>query len=438
MEETQNINVKSNTKIYVTIGLLIILLGFGGFVYWAVTMEIAQGVVARGQVTPQGRKVSLQHQYGGTIEQIHVREGDLVEKDDILITLDDSRVAAELESARWEYLSLLVAQARLTAERLGYEKIKYPPEVLKYKDEYEVQRMIEVQNELFKSRKNSLLTEIDILESQKEGQINYIEKLQEFIKAKENQIKIQEEEIESVQDMVKEGYYPRTKFNQMKTMLNEYISEAQEQLSIIERTKSTIAELDMKILKVKNDYKEEVENQLAEVSKKVIQAREQYQAVLHQFNSMKIRAPLKGIVMDLEYNSVGGVISPGERILSIVPLEDDLIIEAKVEPRDIDSVSLNQETEVRFSALDSRTTPSLYGTVTYISADSLVEQQGSMKVEYYLVKIKIPENEYKKLDKKKVFPGLPAEVIIKAENRTFFEYIMKPLIDRLYFSMREE
>lgn len=434
--EAQNVKIKSNTKLYIIIGLAFLILGFGGFLYWASTMEIAQGVVAMGQVAPQGRKVALQHQYGGTIEKIKVKDGDFVDKGELLFVLDDSKIEAELQSTRWEYISLLTTRARLVAERLGYEKIKYPGTVTDYADEPEVQRMMNVQEELFKSRRESLKTELNILEKQRKGQLNYIRELRSLIEAKKNQINLIQEEINNVKELVSEGYYPRSKYNELKRTLNQYISDMQEQLSIIEKTKASIAEIEMKKFQIRNQFNEKIDTKLSEIETKINQVREQYQSLQHHYNSMKVKAPVDGIVMDKAFNSVGGVIKPGQRILSIVPAKEELIVEAKVNPQDIDSVKIGQKTELRFSALDATTTPSLFGKVTYISADTLQSKDG--KAEYYLVRISVSKDELQKLNNKKIFPGLPAQVIIKGEDRTFVEYIMKPLMDRLYFALREE
>lgn len=435
-KDNEKVEIDFNPGKYIIVGMAVILFGVVGFFIWAMTMEVAEGVVAMGQVVPKGRKVVVQHQYGGTIEKIYVEDGSSVKEGDSLIDLDDTAVKSSLLATRWEYLSLLANKARLEAERVMNKEVVYPEEVMKYKDEPEVQKILDVQTNLFNTRKKSIESQKEILDTQKQGLIKYLAEIEKFVEAKKNQIALLQSDIDNVTDLVKEGYYPRTKYNSMLQTLNEYISDMQEQLSNIERVKSSIAEIDFKMLNIEIEFKKEVESYLTDIENKVAQVKEKYDALTHQLESMKITAPASGVVLDMLYNSFGQVIRPGEPILSIVPVNTELILEAKVNLHDIDNVKIGQLSEVMFTSLSGSVTPSLFGKVEYVSADVLTDKHTGAP--YYLVKISIDDNELKKLEGKKIIPGMVGQVVITGEKRTFLTYMLKPFINRLHLSFREE
>lgn len=417
-------------------GFLLIGLGFGGFLLWAITAPLGKGIVAEGVVSVETNRKAVQHLYGGIVEEILVRENQLVQKGELLIRLADSRPRAEYTTARYELISVQVQYARLLAERGGLPDVIFPLEVLS-SDDTEVVELVQTQRELFERRRKSLQNEQQIILENIEAQQKYIESLGDVLASRDRQIMLLKEELAGLRELAKDGHYPRNSLLNQERALEEIISRRSEDLAAIARTQSSITELRLSLVKLEQDFHHDVEAQISDAQRRLGSLREQYHAAKDILQRTDVLAPESGIVLSLSAHTIGGVVRAGETVMEIVPVHAELIVEAKISPQDIDRVHRDMQADLRFSAFDARNTPVIEGEVIAVSPDRLIDEQTRMP--YYLSKIAISPEELQKLGaNNRLVPGLPAEVVIKTGERTLLQYLIDPFLDRLFVSFKEE
>ncbi|MCD8552439.1 HlyD family type I secretion periplasmic adaptor subunit [Seleniivibrio sp.] len=430
-------NIRKDSKRYIYIGLAVLILGLGFFGIWAFTAPLSQGVVAPGTLAFVDKRKTVQHLYGGTVQEISVKEGSSVKSGQVLMKLDDSVTNAKLSGVRSEYYTNLALEARLTAERLGRSSIEYPKVLRDAASDAEVADMIRTQNDLFRKRRDSVTNEKRILMNQKQGVIDYVAQMEQLAASRKRQVALLEKEIESVKTIADEGYYPRNKMIELQQNLQGMEATRSEELATIERTRRNLSELDLKMLQVDSEFSKDVETALTDVQKRIAGLKEEYNAALINHESMIIKAPEDGIVLGLAVHNAGSVITPGQKIMDIAPMHEALIVQAEISPRDIDSVRAGLQSEVRISALDIHKTPSLFGEVIMVSPDVFLEQNSGRS--YYICQIRIPEKELVKLGSvNRLQAGMPVEVIIKTGERTFMEYLVRPFMNRFAMSLKEQ
>jgi len=429
--------IKKDTSFHITVGLFILIFGLGIFIFWAFTAPLTQGVVASGTVAYVNKRTAVQHLTGGKVSEIFIKEGSKVSKGDVMIRLDDSVSNARFASARSEYLTALAVEARLVAERFGYDKVNYPKVLLDAASDPEIDTLIKTQTDFFKKRRESIDNQKRILNSQKSGIADYISNMKELTDSRARQISLVENEIESVSQIAKEGYYPRNKIIELQRTLSGLQATRAQELATIEQRRESLIEIDLKIAQLENDFSSSVESELTEWHKSVLSLREQYHANEVSNISMVIKAPTDGTVLGLMVHHEGGIITSGQKIMDIAPLNSDLIAEIQVAPQDIDSIGIGLTAEVRFSTLDLQKTPSLFGEVTQLSPDVFSDPSGRFPP-YYLGQVKISKSEMDKLSGQKVQAGMPVEVIVKTGERTLMQYLIKPFLNRFALSFKEE
>lgn len=430
-------SIRKDSKKFIYIGLAVLILGLGFFGLWAFTAPLSQGVVAPGSLTFVDKRKTVQHLYGGTVQEISIKEGSNVKAGQVLMKLDDSSTNAKLSSVRSEYYTNLALEARLTAERLGRGSVQYPKILNDAMSDPEVSDMVRTQNDLFRKRRDSVMNEKRILMNQKQGVIDYVAQMEQLATSRKKQVDLLENEIASVKNIADEGYYPRNKMIELQQNLQGIEATRSEELASIERTRRNLSELDLKILQVDSEFSKDVESTLTDVQKRIAGLKEEYNAALVIHESMIIKAPEDGVVLGLSVHNAGSVITPGQKILDIAPMHEALIVQAEISPHDIDSVRVGLESEVRISALDMHKTPSLFGEVTMVSPDVFLEQNSGRS--YYVCQIRIPEKELAKIGSAdRLQAGMPTEVIIKTGERTFMEYLLRPFFNRFALSMKEK
>ncbi|MGC8719201.1 MAG: HlyD family type I secretion periplasmic adaptor subunit [Thermodesulforhabdaceae bacterium] len=425
----------STRKIIIT-ALLVVFGAFGGFLIWAFFAPLDEGVPAPGTITVFSQRKVIQHLTGGIVKDILVKDGDEVEEGQVLVILDDAQAKARATATKSEYYAARVLEARLFAEQIMADTFQVPDDILEQaKEDPRLAEYIKVQQELFKTRKKSLTNSINILNEQIRGLEEYIKGIEKVEKAKQQQIEILQGQLESLRELAKNGYYPRNRLLDMERALADLIGSRSEELANIERARRSIAELKLKIVSTQQEFLKEVDAQLSDVHKKVEALEQQYQADLDTLERTKIRSPVPGVVMNLAVHTIGGVVSPGQPIMEIVPKNSDLIIESAVPPQEIDKVHPGLVADLRFTAFHDRNTPILVGTITFVSPDRIVDR--TKGTAYYLCHVQVTPEELKKLGNKELRPGMPVEVIIKTGERTLWNYLTKPLLDRIAKAMKE-
>jgi membrane fusion protein, protease secretion system len=376
---------KTATKIF--------LGGFAFFLVWAVLAPMDEGVVIPGSVTVQGNRKQVQHPSGGVVTEILVKEGEEVSEGQVLIKVNPLNSEANLTSAELQYINLLATESRLLSERDGRASIAWSPDLEKIRNERPVREAKNIQQKLFNTRRSEYTA---------------------AVAAKRIEVETLTTEARNAEQLAKEGFMP------------------QAQASAALRAK-VIAEAALSQLM--NGRQTEIGKELAETQKNRDALQQRVQSLAFDADLNNIKAPVTGVVTGLKVNTIGGVISGTQILMEVVPREEILVIEAKVPTNQIDKVRKGMEADLRFTAFNERTTPVIQGTVTLVGADKISSDKATdlssqnPQGEYYLARIETTPDGQKKLGDKNIQPGMPVEVIVKAGERNFLSYVLKPLTD---------
>jgi HlyD family type I secretion membrane fusion protein len=426
----------TNPRPAVLLGFVALLLAVGGFGTWAAVASIASAVIVPGVVIVDGSRKKVQHPDGGVVKHLLVRDGDRVRAGDVLIRLDETRPRASLAILRGRYDRARAVEARLLAERDEKPKIAFREDLLSRAEDPEVSEILTDQENLFDARRNSLEGEIAILRNGVAQLEDDIAGIKAQKKAKERQIALIQEEVQSRELLLEKGFTERPRLLALKREEARLAGERGEHMSQVARTKAKIGETELQIIQRKREFREEVVKDLRATRKEIADLEEQVGAAEHLLDDVEIRAPANGVVVGMAVHTVGGVIQAGNTILEIVPADDRLLIQARLPPQQIDNVVVAQQADVRFTAFNQRTTPPLSGTVSYISADRMLDRFSGEP--YYEARITIPDEEVGRLTGRHLYPGMPADVIIKTGERTALQYLVQPILDSMERSWREE
>ena len=421
-------------------GLIIVLSIFGGLGAWATLAPLSSAALAPGVIAVENYRKIVQHLEGGIVKTILVRDGDSVVKDQSLITLEDTQPRALLEVIRGQYFISLAREARLRAQQNGLDKIQYSEELLGYQDDRRTTDAIQMQNQTFNVRKQAQEGESELYLRQIEQLRAKIVGLRAQKRSRDRLINSYRSELRDFGDLLNEGYAEKQKVREFERNLAEREGEQGELISSLAATEQEISETQLKILQLQKELQREVAKELSEVQSELFELRERLQSLQDTVLRTNIKAPDAGMVLGLAVHTLGAVISPGGKILDIVPQNEKLIVEARVSPLDIDRVSVGQIAEVRFSAFKSRTTPKIAGKLIALSADRLVDEQSQDQIPYYLARVEISPKGLKDLSDSnlQLLPGMPAEVLINTGERTMLEYLMDPLSDAVARSFIED
>lgn len=415
------------------VGMMIVLVTFGLFGTWAALAPLGNAVYGSGVVMVQSYRKTVQHLEGGIVKELLVRDGDTVHKDDPLIVLDDSQLRAQFESTRNQLISTRAREARLRAERDELPSI--PPLDVGGVDSERAKEAIEGEEQVFRTRKNSRLTEISV-QRERIGQLKQqILGLRDMIRTKVSLEKSYSGEITELKDLLAQGFVDKQRLLEQERKLDMLKSEVADHESTITKTQLQISETELQIIQLNKNFSSEVAKELSDVQSKVFDLQETAAALEDRLSRVVIRAPEDGMVLDMKVHTIGGVVGAGTPLLDIVPESSELVVEAHVAITDIDRISIGKLTDVHFSAFNSATTPVIEGEVTRISADRLKDDAGEP---YYLVRVKLTEKGLKRLGDRKLQPGMPAEVLINAGERTMLQYLLKPASNVFIKSMIEE
>ena len=417
-------------------GILIILVMLGGFGAWATMANLSGAILASGVVTLDSKRKTVQHLEGGIVAEILVSEGEKVDRGQLLVKLDDTRAAANLANIEAQIDVFLARLARLRSEQNLAMEISFNHIFKARRYEPVVVEMIEGQTALFKARRESLEGEITLQTQKKVQFLEQIQGLEAQIAASKKIEAISAEELITTRKLYDNGNLTLQPVLDLEKSLAHLKGQIGEYQANIASARAGIAESDLRVLQLRIDFREAVESELLDVQAKIFELREQRIMANYEHNRVEIRAPKGGKIMDLGIHTIGGVLSPGQAILDIVPEEDELIVEARLQTQDIDKISMNQTAVVRMSAFSSRTTPELNGLVSGVSADSFIDETNGMS--FYKLRIRIPQDEMEKLNELVLMPGMPAEVFVQTEARTMVSYLMKPLSDSALRAFRED
>ncbi|MFK3906770.1 HlyD family type I secretion periplasmic adaptor subunit [Pseudomonas monteilii] len=416
------------------IGLTIVLVTFGIFGTWAAFAPLSSAVHGSGFVTVQSYRKTVQHLEGGIVKELLVRDGDSVKKGDPVIVLDESQLSAEYESTRNQLIVARYKEARLRAERDQLDTI--PPVELKGTDSDRAKEALAGEQQVFVSRKASRLGEISVHREQISQLKAQIGGLEEMIRTKQGLEKSYSGEIKQLKDLLAQGFVDNQRLLESQRKLDMLRTEMADHKSTIAKTKLQISETELQIVQLDKKFSADVADELAQVQAQVFDLQEKEAALRDRLSRIVIRAPESGMVLDMKVHTIGGVVQAATPLMDIVPITSELVVEAQVAPSDIDRLELGKNADIRFSAFNNATTPVIEGKLTRISADRLMDERSGDS--YYLVQVKVSDDGMKKLANRKLQPGMPAEVLINAGDRTLLEYLLKPARNMFATSMIEE
>lgn len=427
---------------YVFLGVVISALLVGGVGIWSVNAELAGAVVAGGTVVVDSNVKKVQHPTGGVVGQILVKDGDHVSAGQLLMRLDDTITRANLQVITKQLDELAVREARLKAELDDSDMPSVPQSLANRLDEPQVAEILESEWALFASRRAGL----DSKKAQLGERIGQLREessgleAQKLAKAKE--MEFAQKELAGLETLERQGLVTTTKITASRRDVARLEAERAQAMAGLAQSKGKISETELLLLQVMQDLKSEAGRDLREAQGKQAELSERRVAAEDQLKRIDLLSPQKGIVHQLSVHTVGGVVSQSEPIMLIVPDHDQLVIEARIAPSDIDQVKVGHTAHIRFSAFNQRTTPEVDGVVERISADLLKEggaaaQQSSQAIAYYVARISLPAAEKEKIKELTLLPGMPAEVHIKTIDRTAFSYFIRPVLDQFARAFRE-
>ena len=415
-------------------GLAVVLLLAGGLGGWASTVPISGALIAPGQVVVDSNVKKVQHPTGGVVGEVRVRDGDLVKAGDIVVRLDETVVRANLAIVNKALYGLWARQARLEAEQQGRDSIKFPATLLDRASDPDARDVIVSETKLFEVRVNGRAGQKAQLRERVTQLNEEIEGLTAQEKAKDKEIALVEKELVGVRQLYEQRLVQISRLTTLERDAARLNGERAQYIAARSQAKGKITETELQIIQIDKDMVSEVSKDLRETTDKIGEFIERKVTAEDQLRRIDIRAPQAGMVLQSTVHTVGGVITAGDAMMLIVPQADDLSVEAKVNPQDIDRLQIGQKTLLRFSAFNQRTTPELNGKVSRVSADVASDQRSGQT--YYTIRVSLPPDEVARLGEVKLVPGMPVEAFVQTGERTMLSYFMKPLSDQLMRSFR--
>ena len=417
-------------------GLAMVLLIVGGVGGWAATTEISGAVMAPGSVVVDTNVKKVQHPTGGIVGEILARNGDQISAGDVIVRLDATVTKANLAIVTKRLAEMRVRKARLEAERDEKSELILPEDLSTAFDDPGIARLIAGEDKLFVSRRTARTGQKAQLQQRVAQLREEIRGLVGQKNAKDKEIELVHRELKGARKLFKKKLMQITKMTELERQAARIEGERAQLTAAAARAEGRIAEVQLQIIQVDRDFATEVAKELGEIDGQVGEFIERKITAEDQLKRIDIRAPQTGTVHQSTAHTIGGVISAGETVMVVVPKADNLTVEAKVAPQDIDQVRLGQSAILRFSAFNQRTTPEISGEVSRISADITTEERSGTS--YYTVRIAMQVEEVTRLGAVSLVPGMPVEVFITTGDRKVISYLVKPLSDQISRAFRED
>jgi len=421
-------------------GLSAVIILFVGLGLWSVYAPLESAAVGPGVVVLENYRIALDHLEGGIVREVHAREGQLVVKGEVLLTLQDVQARAQLEQVKGQWIVALAREARLLAQRHRLSRVVFSPDLLVYAKDARAADAMRVQEETYRVRQRAFQSEVTLYERQIAQLREKVQGLKEQRAMREQLVGSFEKERADFEALAKEGYAERQKVREMERNLALNDGQRSSLSTDIAATEVEISATEVKILQAQQNFEREVAKEFAEVQTELFALQEKKRALEDTLKRTVVVAPQQGVVHALSVHAPGEVLKPGSHMLDIVPGNERLIVEAKLSPQDIDQVQIGQMAEVRFTAFKQRDMPKIEGRLTTLSADRMIEESGGIQQPYYLGRVEITVAGLQQLAERKLqlLAGMPADVLVKTGERTFWHYLTAPLTDMVGRSMKED
>ncbi|NVD43070.1 HlyD family type I secretion periplasmic adaptor subunit [Ensifer sp. HO-A22] len=402
-----------------------LVFGVGG---WAAQAKLSGAVITQGQVAVSQQVKLIQHRDGGIVSAIPVKNGTHVRKGDVLLQLDETQTRVELSIVRGQLQQFYAMRARLTAERDGDATVSFGeldiPEVLKASEV----KLFEANRRMITSQEEQMRLQIGQFEEQIRG-------LKAQTGSSDKEKEIVEKEITKLDTLLKSGLVPVSEHRDLLRQMARIDGSKGELLARIAEALGQISELRIKLMSIDQNNRKETQGQIVGLEAKIAELTERAVAAKDRLSRMEVRAPVDGLVYDLQVHTIGGIIAPGATAMSIVPEGEDLTVEIRIPPVDIDRIAPGQKSRMRFTVFNQRTTPELDGRIDVIAAATTLDRNTGQP--FYLATVEITEP-LDKLGGRKLMPGMPVEVFVQTDERTAISYLTKPFTDQMLRAFREE
>jgi HlyD family secretion protein len=436
MNDEPTMRSRRSIRRHLLAGVAIVVLLCGGVGGWAATTQFAGAVIASGSVAVDSHTKKVQHPTGGVVGELRVRDGDHVNAGDVVVRLDDTITRANLAIVTKGIDGLSARRARLESERDRADQVTFPEPLAKRAADPEVARILSGETKLFELRQSARMGQ----KAQLEQRITQLEEqiggFNAQAAAKVREIELVNRELEGVRDLWQKKLISLTRVTTLEREAARLDGERGQFMSSVAQAKDKITETRLQIIQIDQDLASDVAKDLREIDAKIDELVERQVTAQDQLKRVDIRAPQDGTVFQATVHTVGGVIAPGDTIMLIVPDADNLLVEAKIAPQDIDQVRIGQPAVLRLTAFNQRTTPEVNGTVAQISADTTTDQRTGQT--YYTTRISMPAEELSRLGEAKLIPGMPVEVFIQTGEREVLSYLVKPLRDQIARAFKEK
>lgn len=418
----------------ISFGNKIIFLGFGLFLLWASLAPIDEGVPATGVVAVESLRKVMTHMTGGTVQTVLVHENQSVQAGDVLLTFDDTKARSTFDSVMQDYIGMAAKLARLEAEHGQAHAVQFSDELQAYALQMGRADLLRGQEQLFKLRQQTLESEQAILRENLSASGGQVSGMRQQLAARSHQASLLTEEIKEARPLVAEGFIARTKLMDQERQLAELTSVTSELQARIAREISSSAEIRLRLAQRKQEFLRDVENQIADTRREVSTLRERLKEAQADLERTVVRAPVSGQVVSLQAQTPGAAITPGFKMLEIVPAGDKLLLDVQIPTHIINRVVPGLPTDIRLNAFPELPQLVIKGTVESVSQDRHEVPNGQP---YYLARVGVTQEGVAELHGRKLRPGMPVEVIIKTGERSFLMYILKPLMRRMFTAFEE-
>lgn len=416
-------------------GFAIMFLFFGMAGGWATLAPLDSAAVAPGLVKVAGDRKLIQHLEGGIIAGLTAANGDIVRAGKVLLQLDDTQAGARLDLVQNRIATREALAARLRAERDGKAEIEFDPALLANPSK-PAKDAVAAQRDVFSAKHHNLKDEREILSQRRRQTEEEITGLQELIVTEDKQIEVFEGETRDLESLVKRGLVTRERWLLLRRQQREVEGERATNVAAIARARSAMAEIDMQIVNLNTLQLNEAVEELSKVEAELFDLRQEERSARDVLARTNVVAPVDGIIMDLKVHTTGGVVKPGETLMTIVPLGQQLVVEAMVRPEDVETIAPGQPARVSFPAFARYNLPPLDGVVEIVSADRMVEERSGAA--YFAATVVIDQSELAKLEGRKLLPGMSSEAMIRTGARTVLSYLAEPITQNFRRAMREK
>jgi len=432
------LTVKTDAGVYSKLGWGIVVAGVVGFLIWASTAPLDKGVPMSGVVAKESNRKAIQHQTGGTVQEILVHDGDVVKAGQVLVRMNDVQASSNVQISLAQYFTARAAESRLLAELNGAKSVAFPKDLQPYKSDAKVQENMTIQNQLLISRQLALQSELGAMTENIAGLTAQVQGLEESRDSKKQQLTFLKEQLDNSRDLAKEGYIPRSRLLDLERTYAQISGSISEDIGNIARARRQIAEYNLRKVQRTQEYQKDVRTQLADVQKEAEALESRIKAQSFELANVEVKSPVDGTVVGTNIFTKGGVVSPGAKLMEVVPTDDALIVEGQLPVNLVDKVHAGLPVELIFAAFNTNRTPHIPGIVTQVAADRTVDEKTGQA--FYKVRAKVnPEGAKIIADKKMdIVSGMPVELFVKTGERTMMSYLLKPVMDRAKSAMSED